>query len=279
MKSRPALLLLRLSAVTAVLCGTAIAPAAESPAPAPAKPSKRNSSEITLDIDVRTSVDRPFKGLSKAPRQEHGKLYGIASVTDASGAVPLIRKVKEGEVLKHLREALAKRGFQEITGGEKPEIVLTVFYGRGFLRNPYLSDVMYNETTDPPTATILGGMPTNLMRQKEHGFEERLQKANFEKLFIRVTAWEYHEPGAKTPKGKKIKPRELWKTDMIVDDPAHRDLNLFIKEMFAAGGPWFDREMDKEEVTVSTDIPEGKVILGPLSFPEEKSAAETPNKK
>ena len=279
MKSRLAMLLLRIFAATAMGAAGAAAPAAESPAPVPAKPAKKNRTEITLDIDVRTSVDRPFKGLSKAPRQEHSKIYGIASVTDASGAGSLIRKVKEGEVLKHLREELTRRGFHEITAGEEPGIVLTVFYGRGFLRNPYLNDVMYNETTDPPTATILGGMPTQLLRQKEFGFEERLQKANFEKLFIRVTAWEYHEPGARTPKGKKIKPRELWKTDMIVDDPANRDLNLFIKEMFAAGGPWFDREMDKEEVTVSTDIPEGKVILGPLSFPEENAAGDAPKKK
>ena len=102
--------------------------------------------------------------------------------------------------------------------------------------------------------------------------ELSLQKANFEKLFIRVTAWVYIEPGTKTPKGKKPKPRELWKTDMIVDDPAHRDLNLFIQEMFAAGSRYFDQEIEKEEVTVSTDLPEGRVTLGPLEFPEDDAA-------
>ncbi len=246
---------------------------------ASAKPAKRNSQEITLDIDVRSAIDRPFEGWSKAKVKPNGKVYGIAAVTDASGAVPLIRPVKRNEVLKHLREELGRRGFREINPDEKPEIVLTVHYGRGFLRNPYLNDVIYNENTNPPTATIIGGIPTQLMRQKEHGFEERLQKANYEKLFIRVTAWAYQEPDTKDKKGRKAKPRYLWKTDMIVDDPANRDLNLFIKEMFAAGAPWFDREMEKEEVTVSTDIPEGEVILGPMTFPEENEAGDAPRKK
>lgn len=246
---------------------------------AEAKPTKRNSQEITLDIDVRSAIDRPFEGWSKAKVKPNGKVYGIAAVTDASGAVPLVRPVKQGEVLKHLRAELDRRGFREIADGEKPEIVLTVHYGRGFLRNPYLTDVIYNETSDPPVATIIGGVPTQLMRQKEHGFEERLQKANYEKLFIRVTAWAYQEPDAKDRKGRKAKPRYLWKTDMIVDDPANRDLNLFIKEMFAAGAPWFDREMEKEEVTVSTGIPEGKVIIGPLSFPDDEPGAKPAPKK
>lgn len=246
---------------------------------AAAKPGKRNSQEITLDIDVRSAIDRPFEGWSKAKVKPNGKVYGIAAVTDASGAVPLVRPVKQGEVLKHLRAELDRRGFREINPDEKPEIILTVHYGRGFLRNPYLSDVIYNETSDPPVATIIGGVPTQLMRQKEHGFEERLQKANYEKLFIRVTAWAYQEPDAKDKKGRKAKPRYLWKTDMIVDDPANRDLNLFIKEMFAAGAPWFDREMEKEEVTVSTGIPEGQVIIGPLTFPDDEPGAKPARKK
>lgn len=257
----------------------AVAAAEPPPAAEPAKPRKRNSQEITLDIDVRSAVERPFEGWRKAPLKPNGKVYGIASVTDASGAVALIRPVNQSEVLKHLRAELDRRGFREIKAGEKPEIVLTVHYGRGFLRNPYLDDVIYNETSDPPVATIIGGIPTQLMRQKEHGFEERLQKANNEKLFIRVSAWAYREPGAKDQKGRKLKAQLLWKTDMVVDDPANRDLNLFIKEMFAAGAPWFDREMEKEEVTVSTDIPEGKVILGPLSFPDDAPGAQPKGKK
>lgn len=271
--SRPAASRLRLW--LAVLALPWAATAAE-PAPVAdaAQPRKRNSQEITLDIDVRSAVDRPFEGWGKAPLKPNGKIYGIASVTDASGAVALVRPVNQNEVLKHLRAELDRRGFREIQAGEKPEIVLTVHYGRGYLRNPYLDDVIYNETSDPPVATIIGGVPTQLMRQKEHGFEERLQKANHEKLFIRVTAWAYHDPGAKDKKGRKPKARLLWKTDMVVDDPANRDLNLFIKEMFAAGAPWFDREMEKEEVTVSTDIPEGKVILGPMTFPDDETGAK-----
>lgn len=241
-------------------------------------PAKRNSHEITLDIDVRSAVDRPFEGWRKAAVKPNGRIYAIVAVSDASGPVKLVRPVDQGEVLRHLRAELDRRDFREIEAGERPEILLTVHYGRGFLRNPFLDDVMFDESSDPPTATITG-MPTQLIRKKEYRFEERLQKANFEKLFIRVTAWEYPDPGAKAKLPRKVKPRALWKTDMIVDDPANRDLNRFIKEMFAAGGPWFDRAMDKEEVTVSTDIPEGKVIIGPLTFPEEETGAKPDRRK
>lgn len=254
--------------------------AADPPA-TPATPG-RNSTEITLDVDVRSSVDRPFQGLRKAPLKANGKHYSIAALSLAPSVATLVRPVDEGRMLLLLRQELSKRGFREFAGGkEPPEIILTVIYGRGWLKNPYMSymtETPNSEFGSGNVVTISGADP-HFLRSKEFRFEEKLQKANYEKLFIRVTAWKYPDPKLKDPKGKKSVPRELWKTDMILDDPDNRDLNQFIEEMFAAGSAFFDREMDKEEITVSSVIPEGRVILAPLEFPDETSSAKPSSKK
>ena len=82
-----------------------------------------------------------------------------------------------------------------------------------------------------------------------------MQKAQYEKLCIRLTAWQY-------PTDPKAKPKQLWHTTMIVDDPDHRDLNTIAAEMLAAGAPYFDKEIKEEEVDVNKPLPEGRVNLG-----------------
>ena len=96
---------------------------------------------------------------------------------------------------------------------------------------------------------------SELYADKEFGHEANLQKASFEKLFIRVTAWE-------TPKGKDSHPRMLWKTIMVVDDPDHRDLNEVAATMLHAGAPMFDKLTKKKEEFVNTTLQEGHVKLG-----------------
>lgn len=218
--------------------------------------------DIPLTIAVRSMVDRPFQGFRKAPLKEHGKLYHIGYIQETLQDVKLVRPVDEGMLRHHLGVELAKRGFREITGEESPDIILTVHYGRGLLHNPYLDDTIVNENTNPPTVTIIGSIPTQLMRQKEHNFEMKLQNANFEKLFIRITAWA--NPAKQDPPkpGKKFKPKALWKTTIVIDDPAGRDLNHFMEKMLAAGAKYFDREIEEEEALIRTDLPEGHVKLG-----------------
>ena len=139
--------------------------------------------------------------------------------------------------------------------------MLTVLCGRGYLRNPYLDDVNMDETTNPPTLTYVG-LPTSLMRQKTHRFEEKLQAAQSEKLFIRVTAWANPDTQPEPKPGKKKKPKLLWKTTIVTDDPANRDLNQFMEKMLAAGSEFFDRKITTEEVFITTDLPVGNVQLG-----------------
>jgi hypothetical protein len=99
------------------------------------------------------------------------------------------------------------------------------------------------------------------MRQREAGYEAKVQAAQQEKLFIRVTAWKY-------PEIPKEKPAELWKTTMVVDDPDHRDLNQITRQMLAAGADYFDRTIKDGEVRVNSATPPGRVILGPTKILE-----------
>jgi hypothetical protein len=222
-----------------------------------------------LEIEVRAKVERPFKGLGKAPLKEHGKIYQIAGITLVPSNPPLIRPVNERLLLEALQEELTKRGFAEASAEAAPEIILTIIYGRGWLRNPYFDDVMIAESTSPPTV-ISHGMPTNLARQRNFRHESKLQAAQAEKLFLYVSAWANPaEIPAADRRGKRAKPRRLWTTNIIIDDPAERDLNVFIRDMLAAGSAYFDRQIDAEEVIVRTKMPEGHVILGPLHFAED----------
>ena len=92
-----------------------------------------------------------------------------------------------------------------------------------------------------------------------------MQRAGYEKLYLRVTAWQYPTDG-------NPKPKELWNTTILVDDPEHRDLNTIAGEMLAVGAPYFDKEIKDEEVYVTRPLPDGKVNVGTPEVIEPASA-------
>lgn len=228
-------------------------------------PAHSQAEVLPLNIQVRSEVDRPFKGFGREPERDYGKVYFIAYIKEAPGGVDLVRPVDEDEMQRILQAELTKRGYREATPADEPDIILTVHYGRGFLRNPYLNDVHMDEDTVPPTARIMG-LQTHIVRQKTFRFEERSQAAQNEKLFIRVTAWANPAVQPAKKNGKQPKPKLLWKTTMVTDDPANRDLNQFVKKLLAAGSGFFNRNVEKEEAHIETDLPEGYVRYGDLKF-------------
>lgn len=216
-----------------------------------------------VEIAVRSSVDERWEGFRKLGAIEHGRVYAIISVKETPSVEKLLAPVGEGRLAEQLREVLAGRGFTEIVAGQQPEILLTVLYGRGFLKNPYLKGAVVDELTgDIPIATITD--PDQIVRQRQAGYEAKLQGAQLEKLFIRVSAW-------KTPESPGEKPASIWTTTMVVDSPESRDLNQFTAEMLAAGAEYFDRAIKDEEVRVNSAGPEGSVTLGPLKVIEEEA--------
>ncbi|MEO6874404.1 MAG: hypothetical protein ABI222_06235, partial [Opitutaceae bacterium] len=169
-----------------------------------------------LDVGVRSAVveARPVSSDLRDAR-DHGKIYGIVSVQQVSSENKLVKPVDESAIMQLLSAELHAHGYRLYAPGTNPEILLTVYYGRGFLSNPYQESGGRNETPgsaspasggSPGAPTISQtGIPPALFNELRPGFEAKLQKAKYEKLYIRVSAWRY-------PTAAKAKVRQLWNT-------------------------------------------------------------------
>jgi hypothetical protein len=214
---------------------------------------------VPLNIDVRSTIDPKWEGFRKFKQVPHGKVYLLASVKEVVAEQAMVKPLDEFALVALLRQELKQQGFRESAEPEKAEVVLTVTYGRGFVRNPFADDMLDTISSDPPMVTITSAKQA--MRQREPGYEGKMQKAQFEKLYIAVTAWKF-------PSRKGEKPNQLWRTVMVTDNPDGRDLNLAMPAMLAAGAGWFDKEIKGGEVTVNSTMPVGNVRLAPFEVIE-----------
>jgi hypothetical protein len=241
----------RLRLIVALFAAATAASAAEAPTP----------EGVPLHIDIRGEVDQGWKGLSKRGPVAHGKVYALVSVKETKTEEPLLKPLDEHELLRLLRAELGANGYREIVPGEKPEVVLTVTYGRGFLHNPHMERGAMDEiSADVATANLTSAKQA--FKSREPGFEAKMQRAQAEKLSITVSAW-------KLPAARGEKPHLYWRTSMVTDNPASRDLNLAMPALLKTGAKYFDRETKDGEVTINTTMPTGTVKLGPLNVIEE----------
>ena len=227
-------------------------------------PAQQSGSE--LDVGVRTQVDRnkilPNGGrahLSLKDAPVHGKIYELMLVQPVESKFKLVKPVNANAIAAELYRQLAAHGYQRAEPNQRPEILLTVVYGRSWLPNPYLTrgvdvDNMGPEE-EPINQNTLLEDPVVVAHLRETGVESQATKASYEKLFILVKAW-------KNPSDAKEKPQALWVATMLVDDPDHRDLNVIYKQMLEAGAPYFDQEIKGEEVDIMKPLPTGHVTVG-----------------
>lgn len=221
--------------------------------------------QTEMDIGVRSKViDKDLQWSHKTDSPEeggHGKSFAILAVDEIKAMEPLVKPVNKEELVRQLFLQLEKNGFHRYAKGTKPDILLTLSYGRGDLLNPFLEHLSADTLIPNPgaPAAVMTGVDAmqQLVDQKSNGFEANLQKANFEKLFLRVTAWEY-------PRDAKTKPKMLWKTIIVADDPEHRDLNAIAAQMLEAGAAYFDKDIkgDKREINIYKPVPDGHVNVG-----------------
>ncbi len=232
-----------------------------------------------LNVGVRTQLDRQkriWNGVHshKPEAIEHGKLYAILMIQPTLSMRKLVKPVSAVAIKEELMRQLATQGYRHVEPGQKPEILVSVIYGRSNLPNPYLTNTINVDNMGPeyesvardyesdksmpsqPKGVVISD-PNLAARLSIPSVSHKATKAGFEKLFILVRAFKYPPPPDPTKK-----PEVLWVTTMFVDDPDHRDLNAIVKQMLEAGAPYFDREIKDEEVEILKTLPEGHVKVG-----------------
>jgi hypothetical protein len=222
--------------------------------------SGRAQNNGSIDINVRSGIDWPELERRKhdpayAENPTRGHLYLLAHIQEEKTGLKLVRPVNAVALAHQLTRELEAHGFHAIGPKQKPDMIITVKYGRGRLPNPHSDNEADKERIGLSNSDSLQVWPTH---DKYVGLEERRQRAGYEKLIIQVRAWEYPPP--KDPKKKEVL---LWMTTMFVDDPEHRDLNDISEKLLASGAPYFDRHIERErEVVINTPLPEGHVRVG-----------------
>ena len=220
-----------------------------------------------LDIGVLAAIvwgekDKRDADPAYAADPKRARLFFLARVSeDRATGINLVQPVDAKILATQVTHQLEARGFRTIQSGQKPDIVVTVKYGRGMLFNPYTNtddDPMRGGLSDTDPVTVW------IMPHRFVGREEYIQRmfsptpGQSDKLFIQVRAWSYPPPA-----NPKKKAKLLWMTTVFVDDPDHRDLNVLSEKMLAKGAVYFDRHIDKEEdVIIHTALPEGHVTVG-----------------
>lgn len=220
-----------------------------------ANPLKTETGRPALRVEIRSSVDDLWNGMSKKDPEPHGRVYYLLSLGSNEPEEPLKRPVDEKALAAQLHQALNAQGFRQMKSDEKPDILLTVLYGRGYLKNPFMPNGVDEISSGVPIVNITSA--EDVFARQQIGYEAKLQNAQEEKLFIAVRALKY-------PETKAEKPKRLWQTQMIMDGPDRHDLNEVAKDMFLIGAQHFDRVLPKEGILVSTDDPKGRVILAPI---------------
>ena len=237
-----------------------------------------------VSIDVRSKVmDKDLQWGHKTDSPEeggHSKTFAIVAIDEVKAVDKLVKPVDQDNILRQLYEQLLANGFTKYAKGAKPDILLAVSYGRGEMSNPYfrgqgeiggfsvpapapsgmtgqVAEGRAFSDTDATSVTLTGAIQIgqSVFDSKSPGHEAGLQKAGFEKLFIRVTAFAY-------PTDPKAKLKMLWKTVIVADDPDHRDLNKIAAEMFKAGAPYFDKDLKVPEIQFYNGVPQGHVNVG-----------------
>lgn len=230
-----------------------------------------------LDIAIRSAVQREYQGLfgGLAPPTQYRKSYVILSITEIPSAQPLVRPVDLNAFKKLLVAELAKEGFQETPPEQRPGMMITVLYGRGYLRNPYQKG-MPAGSAENQGLFILSGLDAinQLANERSITFQQNLYNAGQEKLFVIISAWNF--PDELTTKGGKVKkPERLWHTIAMINRPDVRDFNEFIGPMLTAAGGYFGRDTKDEEAFVTTTPPAGSVHIGETTVVPDKPAAAT----
>jgi hypothetical protein len=230
-----------------------------------------------MEIGVRAGIDpveKTKRDHDPAYAQSvagHGQVYVLASVKEETTEQKLIKPVNARAIADELKRQLKLQGFRPAGPQEKPDVVLTVKYARGFINNPYINPDLL------PGPSPTGAAPDMRKFRQQHlglsdddpvsgvlphssfvGLDAKAAAQDAEKLMIQVRAWKYPPPA-----DPKKRAQLVWMTTMYTGDPDHLDLNLVMPKLLAAGAPHFNQHLDRESpAIINTDIPDGHVNVG-----------------
>jgi len=201
-----------------------------------------------MAVTVRSGIDSADKDRREhdpayAMETNRARLFFLAHVQEEKGARPLVRPVDAQALALEITRQLEAEGFHAVGPNQKPEIVVTAKYGRGFLPDPYSDIDRDKQRTNLSNSDSLEIWP---MHDSYVGLEEKRQRARHEKLIIQVRAWKYPPP----PDPRK-KEELLWMTTVYVSDPNHSDLNEFAHKMLIVAAPYFDHHIAREHEVVA----------------------------
>ena len=214
----------------------------------------------TMAVTVRSGIDSAEKTKREqdpayAMDLNRARLFFLAHVQEEKGFRPLVKPVDAKALAAEVTRQLEAEGFHAVGPNQKPQIVVTVKYGRGFLPNPYTDSDNDKQRTNLSNSDSLDVWP---MHDSYVGLEEKRQRARHEKLIIQVRAWKYPPPA--DPKKKE---ELLWMTTVFVSDPNHTDLNEFSHKMLTVAAPYFDHHIAREHEVVTVLPRHEHVNVGP----------------
>ena len=97
-----------------------------------------------VDIGVRsTVVDKSLQWAHKTDAPDeggHSKSFALFAIDLVKSDQKLVKPVDQEAILRQLFHQLELNGFHPYAKGTKPDILLTVSYGRGDMKNPYIRD-------------------------------------------------------------------------------------------------------------------------------------------
>ena len=189
-----------------------------------------------------------------AEDSHRGRIFILARVQEEKCRRPLVAPVNAIAIADQLTRVLEAHGFHAAQPNQKPDIVITVKYGRGFLPNPYSDSDLDKQHTNLSNSDSLEIWPTH---DSYVGLEEKRQRARYEKLIIQVRAWKYPPPV--DPKQKE---QLLWMTTVFISDPNHSDLNEYSPRMLATAAPYFDQHIAREHEVVVVGPKHEHVTVG-----------------
>ena len=222
-----------------------------------------------IEIGVRSGISPAEKAkrdqdpVYARNRAKHGQVYVLASVKEETTEMKLIKPVDARAMAKEVKRQLQQQGFREAGPKERPDVIITVRYCRGTMPDPYINPDFLPGADSRNTAQRVGlsdDDPVSHFQTYDFfvGRDAKIAALLYEKLAIQVRAWKYPPPA-----DPKKKTELAWMTTMYADDPDHRDLNLIMPQLLAAGAPYFNQHLDREHpVEINTAMPVGHVSAG-----------------